>query len=421
MARILFAWELGGELGHALANNAIAAELRARGHRIAFAFRELKPLAYLDDCAAHDVFQAPVSLTEGRGAGKPHTFADLLAGCGYEPAAHAAGLIAGWLAILERWRPDLVMCDFAPTALVAARALGLRRASYGNGYSIPPRLTPLPAFRFDDPIDPARVLASEARTLANANDALSRLGAAALESLAQIFEADEEFLTTFPELDSYGTRPATGYWGPGYNIETGIPVTWPAGEGKRVAVYLRKGVVQLDLIIAALREQDHRVVAFIPDLELARSALLAAPRRKVAERLIRLAPLLRDCDLFVSHGGSATIGTLLAGVPQLVFPGQYEQYITARRVGQLGAGEWFAPNDVDVATRMAKVLAEPSYTKAARDYARHYEGYTPREQVRRIVKRIEEIVAAPSRWPRLAPARADAILAPTSKGPAPAP
>jgi len=414
MARILFAWELGGELGHAMANNALAAEMRARGHRVAFAFRELKPLAYFDECAAHDVFQAPRSLTEGKDAGTPYTFADLLSGCGYDRVSHVAGLLAGWMSLLDRWAPDFVLCDFAPTAMIAASVLGIRHASYGNGFSIPPRLTPIPPFRFDSPIAPAQVQQSEARTLANLNAALARLGAPPLESLASLFEADEEFLTTFPELDSYGSRPASGYWGPGYNTETGTAMPWPEGSGKRVGVYLRKDVAQLDLIIAALRERDLRVMCFIPDLEASRAAILASPRRIVSDRLIRLAPLLPDCDLFVSHGGSATIGTLLAGVPQLVFPGQYEQYITARRVGQLGAGAWFSPDDTAVAAKMGRVLDDPSFTENARKYARAYEGYTPGEQVRRIVKRIEEIAAEPSRWPRRVPARADAILAPNS-------
>ncbi len=122
MARIAFAWELGGELGHAMADNALAAALRARGHRIAFAFRELKPLGYLDDCAAHDVFQAPVSVSEGRGQAIPASFADILVGCGYDRAEHVSGLLGAWLSLFDRWKPDLLVSDFAPTALLAARA-----------------------------------------------------------------------------------------------------------------------------------------------------------------------------------------------------------------------------------------------------------------------------------------------------------
>src|SRR2546423_5668964 len=119
MARILFAWELGGELGHAMACNRLALPLRDRGHRIAFAFRELSPLAYFDDCAAQDIFQAPTSLTEGRGAGKPFSLADILGGCGYDRASHVAGLFAGGISLMERGRPRLLVSPFAPPPLPA--------------------------------------------------------------------------------------------------------------------------------------------------------------------------------------------------------------------------------------------------------------------------------------------------------------
>jgi len=421
MARIAFAWELGGELGHAMACNTLALELRARGHRIAFVFRELSPLAYLDPCAAHDVFQAPITLTEGRGAaGKPFSLADILGGCGYDRPSHVAGLLGGWLSIFERWRPDLVVTDFAPTALLAARALGLRRVAYGNGFSIPPRTTPLAPFRFDDPIAPGYLEASDARALGSANIALARWGAPPLAALAEQFEADEEFLFTFPELDAYAKRPASGYWGPGFNSESGVPVAWPEGEGKRVAVYVRKRLPQLDGLIDALVAQDCRVAAFIPDLDAKRVARLRSPRRIVSERPMRLGPLLAGCDLFVSHGGGACAGTLAAGIPQLIFPAQYEQYLTALRVAQIRAGVLAKPNATaaEVAMALAQLLGQSAHAEAAKAFAARYPGYTPREHVRRVIARIEEILARPSRWPRLVRTPLHAILAPTPNAPA---
>lgn len=420
MARIFFAWELGGGLGHAMACNALARELQARGHRIAFAFRELAPLSYLDSCAAHDLFQAPVSLTEGVGAARPFSIAEVLLGCGYDGERHVAGLLAGWVALFERWRPDVVVGDFSPTALAAARALGLRHVSQGNGFSSPPRLTPIPPFRFDEPMAPGRLEASEARALAHLNGALARIGAPPLASLAQLFEADEDFLTTFPELDSYGKRPPSGYWGPGFDVESGDEAAWPPGEGPRIAIYLRQ-FRQLDDLIDAMCAGRYRVVAFLQGIEAARSARLAGSTRRVSPRPVRLASLLPQCDLFVSHGGSACIGSLLAGVPQLVFPGQYEQYITARRIEQLGAGTWIGSDDdaATVAAGLRRVLGSDAFATAARAYARRYSGYTPAEQARRIVKRLEQILAAPPRSARSIPARADAILAPTPNGPAP--
>lgn len=407
MARIAFAWELGGEFGHAMACAALARQLHARGHAIAFMFRELHQLAFLPDILEFDVFQAPVSVSEGHGAPIPASFADILVGCGYDSGRHLTGLLGGWLSLFNRWKPDLVLADSSPTALLAARLMGLRRVSYGNGFAIPPRLSPLPAFRFDEPVDPGRIAQADARALASANAAVARFGGRALDHLAQQFETDDDFLATFPELDSYGNRPAAGYWGPRFSVDAGVDVRWPEGKGKRVLVYLKKKLPALDALIAALARGPHRVAAFIPELEPARRARLAGPGRIVSEQPMRLAPLIAECDLFVSQGGNVCPGTLMSGVPQMVFPTQYEQYVTARRLEQIGAGIMLPPDAPAHAVEDAleRALGDPRFPAAAKAFAHRYPRYSAPEQQRRIVVRMEEILAAPSRW--------GAILTPT--------
>ncbi len=415
MARIAFAWELGGEFGHAMACSALARMLQARGHEIAFLFRELHQLSFLADTSDYAVFQAPVSVREGHRVAIPASFAEILVGCGYDSGRHLAGLLGGWLSLFDRWNPDIVLSDFSPTALLAARLRGLRRVSYGNGFAVPPRLSPLPAFRFDEPIDPARVVQSDARALGSANDALARFGGAPMQHLAQQFETDDDFLATFPELDSYGNRPAAGYWGPRFSVDAGVSVHWPAGNGKRVLVYLKRQLPALDALIAALARSPHRVAAFIPELEPARAARLAGPGRIVSEQPMRLAPLLPECDLFVSQAGNVAVGTLMSGVPQLVFPSQYEQYLTGRRLEQIGAGVMVPPDapPAEVSAGLERALSDPRVAAAAKAYAKRYPQYSATEQQRRIVVRIEEILAQPSRWDALPASGAAPILTPT--------
>lgn len=419
MARIAFAWELGGELGHAMAISTLARMLHARGHRIAYIFRELHQLHYIADSSQYDIFQAPVSVAEGHGSPIPVSFAEILIGCGYDTPRHLSGMLAGWLALLQRWKPDLVVSDFAPSALLAARVLKLKRVAYGNGFAIPPRLSPLPAFRFDEPVDPKRVADADARALASANGALARVGAPPLRSLAQQFETDEDFLATFPELDSYGNRPQAGYWGPRFSADSGASVHWPAGKGKRVLVYLKNNMANLDAIIAALAASDYRVAAFIPELQKERRQVLQGPTRIVAEKPMRLAPLLQECDLFISQGGNVCVGALMSGVPQLVIPGQYEQYLTGRRLEQVGAGLWLdaTAKQGEISGALQRLLGSPRFITAARAFAHRYRTYSPAEQQRRIVARIEEIIARPSRWGALPHTGAAPILTPTATGP----
>src|SRR5665213_400522 len=101
MARIALAWELGGELGHAISCAMLARALEARGHRIAFMFRELHQLAFLDDTTRYDVFQAPVHPREGLGSPVPDSLSDILLGCGYDDASKLHGLLGGWRALFH--------------------------------------------------------------------------------------------------------------------------------------------------------------------------------------------------------------------------------------------------------------------------------------------------------------------------------
>ena len=394
MARIAFGWELGGEYGHVMSCAGLAGGLELHGHRIAFMFRELRQLAVIPEARNYDVFQCPRSPREGEGMGLPQSYADIMLGCGYGRPAELAALLGGWRSLLARWKPDLLVADFSPTSLLAARTLGIPSVTYGNGFFVPPRASPLPAFRFDAAPDAGRLARSDATALASVNQALAQFGSAPLERLAQVFETREDFLCTFPELDHYGTRETSGYWGPRVRFDRGTEVTWPEGPGKRIFVYVKTAMPQLDALIDLLRASPHRVVAYIPGLDEARRARLAGRGRIVADRPVKLDRFLRHCDLIVCHGGEVAQGALMYGIPQVVFPGHYEQYLSARRLEQLGSGGWVAPQGSaqDLARVFAQVVGDPRYAAAARAFAQRYATFSPSEQRRRIVQRIGQLV-----------------------------
>jgi UDP:flavonoid glycosyltransferase YjiC (YdhE family) len=396
MARNAFAWELGGELGHAMACATLARALEQRGHQAVLVFRELHQLDVLPLEAGTAVYQAPISLREGLGAGVPVSWADLLLGCGYDDVDGLHGLVAGWIEVLRASGAELVVADYAPTALLAARVLGLKCVDYSNGFSIPPRVAPIPPFRPDVAIEPAVVLAREARALSHVNEVLARYGHAALGALHEQLRVDASFLCTFPELDHYGQRPRSEYWGPRYSIEAGEEVDWPYGEGPRVLVYLRASDPRIDAMIDALIAHRCRVVAYLPGLDDGRRSRLQSARRRVSTRPVRLAGLLRQCDLFVNHGGNVAGAALMHGVPQLVLPAQLEQLLTASRIEQAHAGLTVARVDAprDVANGFEQALRERALLrKAAQAFCQRYAAFSPAEQERRIVARIEQVVA----------------------------
>jgi UDP:flavonoid glycosyltransferase YjiC (YdhE family) len=401
MARIAFAWEIGSSIGHVLSCSGLARALHARGHSIALILRDLRPVSLVPEGKDYELFQAPRTPREAMGAGVPVSYADILLGCGWREARELGALLRAWRSLLARWKADFLVADFAPTALLAARSLGIARVTFGNGFFTPPRLSPLPAFRVDTPADPARVAASDAEALLQANSALASLGAAPLGRLADAFATAEDFLCTFPELDHYDTRPVSGYWGPRLRNDLGNPVDWPEGSGKRVLVYVQHTLPVLDSLIDALAASPHRVIAFIPGLDGARRARLSGRGRVAVERPVRLDSVLGTCDLLACQGGEIAGGALASGVPVLLFPTQYEQYLTARRLEQTGAGGWIPPsaNAASVVAGLQAMTGDARYLANARAFAQRYRAWSPQEQRRRIVARIEQLILTPSPIP----------------------
>jgi UDP:flavonoid glycosyltransferase YjiC (YdhE family) len=88
----------------------------------------------------------------------------------------------------------------------------------------------------------------------------------------------------------------------------------------------------------------------------------------------------------------------MGGVPQLLTPGHYEQYLTSLRLAQVGCAAWIAPGVAPraVGEALEQVSREPKFAAAARVFRDRYRAFSPDEQRRRIVKRIEEILAAPA-------------------------
>src|SRR5690606_35803717 len=142
-------------------------------------------------------------------------------------------------------------------------------------------------------------------------------------------------------------------------------------------------------------------------------------RRIVAERPVRLETLMRQCDLLVSHGGEISTGALMSGVPSLLFPTHYEQFLTAVRLQELGASTWLPDSAPPAAIPAAidRLLQGGNAAANARRFASRYAAFSPAEQRRRIVLRIEEILAGRDALPA---GSGPPILAPTpNQGTAP--
>jgi len=214
VSRFLLTWELGMNLGHLARLLPIATRLRARGHTVLVAVREIPPAATVLGPVGIPFVQAP-HLAQGlplpeRASG----YADILLSQGWSDPQTLWGLTQNWHNLIRMFRPDAVVIDYSPAAQLATRIAAVPTILIGNGFELPPATDPLPPFPGFSWATAEKAAASERIAVDNANAVLKRFKRSALRSLSELFSDATPIYVTLPELDHYGSRPTARYVGP---------------------------------------------------------------------------------------------------------------------------------------------------------------------------------------------------------------
>jgi len=185
----------------------IARGLIEGGHRV---FAALKDLSRAGQIFGPKVLplQAPTKTrSPQRHIVNACSFAHILHNSGYESVGELSAMVVAWRGLFALARPDLMIFDHSPTALLAARGVNAKKVIVGSGFCIPPDESPLPNLRPWVKIDLARLREDEQRVLATMNRVLKNLRQPPLERITQLYsEVDDTLLLTYPELDHYPNR-----------------------------------------------------------------------------------------------------------------------------------------------------------------------------------------------------------------------
>jgi len=217
----------------------IAEQLRHR-HELFFAVRDTEVAAALLEQQGFPFTQAP--FWHGRAClpAPPINYAELLIAEGYCQQNGLSGMLRSWLSLFRMFQPDVVVADYSPTALLAARIAGIPAVCIDNGFGLPPNIAPLPSIRSWESITEQRLKHAEATVLRSINSVCRAFGGSALERLADLFNTEATVLTTFAELDHYGSRNGTEYAGPVFSNAGGQAVQWQNTHRRKVIAYLRR-------------------------------------------------------------------------------------------------------------------------------------------------------------------------------------
>ena len=364
MAEILLGWELGANTGHARRLEALVPPLLAQGHGLHLVVQNLGAVQIAPAWQGRvRLWQAPLwpGLLRHGGAGPlgpPRRFGDVLANLGLTSAAGFAAILGGWDALLAAIRPALVIGDFAPGLMLAARGR-VPRLAVGTGFTVPP--ADLPEFPAFLPAPPAP-LVTEAALLTLVNDSLSRLGWPALTALPQIMGAEAARPAVFAPLDPY--RPHRRH----APLSPVVPPAACADPGRAarpgVFAYLPgAGLGAADLARLAAMARKGPVTAHLPGLAAEHAASLRQAGLRLVAQPLGWEAIARDHTLVLCHGGMGTVSAaLIAGLALAVWPGGIEQRLTA---AALAAAGWSLPAEAD----LTEAARDRAVTQAARDRA----------------------------------------------------
>jgi UDP:flavonoid glycosyltransferase YjiC (YdhE family) len=383
--RILFCWEIGEGSGHVGPYLSLLSALAERGWEVALALRNTA-VGGGEVRSRWPVFQAPVCLNEFSGiSGSPANHTELYLGFGFAHAPTLAGLAGGWRALFDAWRPDLVLANNAPVALLAAKASRLPTLRIGTGFECPPGGARPPLLQpWQAGLEP-RLDRAEALALRNANAVLREGGAPLEESLSALLYDVPALLATVPDFDDFPRREGRfEYLGPLPDAGGGVRPRQPA----EIFAYLRVQHARTSDAVEAIARTGRPALVCLPDASeaqcLAHSTDVLEVLREPADLPATLSGV-RAVVCYASH--AVTLAALMAGKPLLLLPDHPEQRRTAGRVAALGAGVVVTKDErpARVAAGLKRVLEEAALQQAARKFE---ERQTPDDGNRALARAV---------------------------------
>lgn len=333
MKTILFVWELGAGLGHAKPFAEIAKGFVDSGTQIYVAASELlnAQIAF----AGLDVtfVQAPswpphrhFGSQTGEGG-----YLDILISIGFADPVKLGATVDGWLSLLDLIKPNVVVADHSPAAMVACHIRHLPVILAGTCFLMPPldydRFPPLKA-------DRASVM-PESRVFASAAKVSQTRGVEPPNNLADYFRAAGRFVFGIPELDPYAPLRREPLYLPPEGLASFIePPVVP-----RIFLYLSAEMSGLDEFVQAIVQLGFPIEAYFGRDIAPLGRFLALAGHTVHEKPPAFADVLMRASHVISESGAYTsMNTLAAGRPLLGLVPHGEGEFNISTLEKLGTG-----------------------------------------------------------------------------------
>lgn len=395
MARVLMTWELGEGLGHLARLASVVPALSACGHELFVALSDLSQAETFFAGRPVTLLQAPVWLRRLKQPRLTKTFADILHYKGYERPEELRALVRAWRGLFSQVQPDIILFDFAPTALLAARGLDIPRVIFSHSFAVPPPGQPpqdiCPWVKGKDDL----ITFGESRVLDTINAVTGDLGIEPLQYVSDVNEVEAILLTDYPELDCFErTGAETRYIGPISTESTFAAPTWGTNSAPRVFAYLKPGRQHSEHTLQLLARLPVNCVCYYPGRLPPGINALQSPHFVISEQPLNVKLALEHADLVVCNGTNMVCESLARGCPVLVVPTQLEQTLIGRKVEALEVGWGLQRQETlgGIDYKLRALINDPTFRSKAQRLAHQWSSMTPATAIEGLCAQCEQLI-----------------------------
>lgn len=340
---IIFTWEFGSGLGHYVPIVSIIKKLDKDLFNFILVLKDIEGIKKFNLSKDIIIIQAP--LNNSIYNLNLLTYSDILFSNGYYSFSNLNINVNNWCNIFDKYSPDIVICDYSPTAVLAAKIKNIKNISIGTGFFIPPVLEKPICFNknnekyleFINKID-YDVLFAINKVFKNNNKKII------FKSVNQAVRSDFNYFRSYIELDHYKDfrqeEDKKYFIGDIFNNDFSHVPEWPIGPGKKIFVYLKKDYLYLKELIKELILIKLPVIIYVNELDKESDLLISNSLNiKHSKDVINICAIIKDIDLFICNGGSGAVSQVLEnGKPVLLLPIFTEQNMFSENVVKIGCG-----------------------------------------------------------------------------------
>ena len=380
--QMIIAWELGSGMGH-------TGRLRPLIDRFLASGLAVQCLAIREKDAAR---QLPCPVEEAPWLKSPPRdgiswighLADSLAALGWQKPDHLKKSVDRWREVLIAKRPDVLVMDSAPTAMLASLGLPIMTVWLANHWSTPPRTNQILDLQSRLTGKPRSIPDTEPSVVDAINACLVDQDQVPIAHLYELFDrADVTPMLTIPEIDPYGPRADTEYLGI-WGRQPGAAPPWaPCKHGPDtpgIFAYL-KPFSHRGATLKLLAETSLPIQAFTPKLSKAEADSIQGDSIQCFTSPIDWLVKQQSTAFIVCHGGAGMTGRAIQlGLPILSLPTSLEQMAVTMRASQTGACVGADIQNISsIGSALEQMFSDESLFEAAGALGKKYEQYNPEQ------------------------------------------